>query len=179
VWAHVAGKSKHPPAEFYENPLNSIGYLARITFRSFSRALERRTIGDGVSAGQWRFLRVLWNEEGLTQRELSRRVGMREPTTVTALNGMEKSGLVRRVPSKKDRRKVHVYLTPRARKLRVKLMPKVAEVNVVAAEGIDPADIAILRRVLPQMSANLAAEDAAYAAAHGGPASLPLGAINP
>ena len=65
-------------ADFYQNPMNSVGYLTRITFRSFSRTLERMTLPHGVSAGQWRFLRVLWNEEGLTQRELSRRVGMRE-----------------------------------------------------------------------------------------------------
>ena len=68
--------------EFYADPTNSIGYLTRIAFRAFSRALEVRTAPHGVSSGQWRFLRVLWREDGLTQRELSRRVGMREPTTV-------------------------------------------------------------------------------------------------
>ena len=70
------------PKGFYENPNNSIGYLARLAFRSFSRALEKRTLPHGVTAAQWRFLRVLWLEEGITQRELSRRVGLREPTTV-------------------------------------------------------------------------------------------------
>jgi DNA-binding MarR family transcriptional regulator len=139
--------------------MNSVGYLTRITFRSFSRTLERMTLPHGVSAGQWRFLRVLWNEEGLTQRELSRRVGMREPTTVTALNGMEKAGLVRRKPSSKDRRKVHVFLTPRARKLENLLMPCVAEVNRIAAEGLAAKDIATLRKVLLKMSANLMAQE--------------------
>ena len=65
-------------------------------FRSFSRALERRTLEHGVSAGQWRFLRQLWLEDGITQRELSARVGMREPTTVVALKSLEAAGLVRR-----------------------------------------------------------------------------------
>ena len=76
------------------DPTNSIGYLTRIAFRSFSRALERRTAPHGVSSGQWRFLRQLWVEDGLTQRELSRRVGMREPTTVTAVNSLVRSGFV-------------------------------------------------------------------------------------
>src|SRR5215469_12472481 len=108
--------------QFYATPMNSIGYLTRITFRSFSRRLERLTLPYGVSAGQWPFLRQLWVEEGLTQRELSRRVGMREPTTVTALNTMEKAGLVRRAPSKEDRRKIHVYLTPKAKRLQKPLL---------------------------------------------------------
>jgi len=166
------------PIQFYADPMNSVGYLTRITFRTFSRNLERRTLVHGVTAGQWRFLRVLWIEEGLTQRELSNRVGMREPTTVTALNGMEKSGLVRRVPSKNDRRKVHIYLTPRARKLKDRLMPMVAEVNVVAAKGIDPNDIAVLRRVLLKMSENLTTEEQAYLSAHTG-AKLPVGSFVP
>ncbi|MDZ4375825.1 MAG: hypothetical protein U1C74_30960, partial [Phenylobacterium sp.] len=60
--------SKASPADLYADPNNSIGYLTRIAFRNFSRALERRTSPHGVTAGQWRFLRVLWREEGLTQR---------------------------------------------------------------------------------------------------------------
>ncbi|WP_411288765.1 MarR family winged helix-turn-helix transcriptional regulator, partial [Phenylobacterium sp.] len=121
--------TKGPAQDLYADPNNSLGYLTRIAFRSFSRALEKRTLPHGVTAGQWRFLRVLWREDGLTQRELSRRVGMREPTTVTALKGLEKSGFVRRKQSDADRRKIHVYLTPTARKLQAVLAPCITEVS--------------------------------------------------
>src|SRR5262245_9896289 len=87
------------PSEFFADPANSLGYLTRIVSRSFSRALEKRTLPHGISSGQWRFLRALWLEEGLTQRELSRRVGTQEPTTVTALKGLERSGMIRRETS--------------------------------------------------------------------------------
>ena len=66
---------------------SSIGYVLRDTYRGFSRVLQSKIAPHGVSIGQWYFLRVLWEEDGLTQRELSQRVGMMEPTTVTALNG--------------------------------------------------------------------------------------------
>lgn len=174
----AAKKTSELPAHFYDNPMNSIGYLTRITFRSFSRNLERRTLEFGVSAGQWPFLRALWNEEGMTQRELSRRVGMREPTTVTALNGMERAGFLKRVPSKEDRRKVHIFLTAKGRKLRDKLIPCVAEVNTIAARELDPADIATLRRVLLKMSGNLATEETSYLKTHAGVA-LPMGSATP
>lgn len=149
---------KAPPADFYADPNNSLGYLCRIAFRSFSRALERRTLPHGVTAGQWRFLRVLWREDGLTQRELSRRVGMREPTTVTALKSLEKSGFVRREQSATDRRKIHVYLTPLSRKLQPTLAPCVAEVNQIATQGLSNAEVAELRRLLQQVGRNLAPE---------------------
>src|SRR3546814_11258791 len=84
------------PAEYYTNPENSIGYLARIVFRSFSRLLERSTLEHDVSAGQWPFLRQLWREDGITQRALSERVGMPEPTTVLAPQGLAKGTEERR-----------------------------------------------------------------------------------
>ena len=149
---------KATAADFYADPNNSIGYLSRIAFRSFSRALERRTLPHGVTAGQWRFLRVLWREDGLTQRELSRRVGMREPTTVTALKSLEKSGFVRRKQSEDDRRKIHVFLTPAAKKLQAVLAPCVAEVNEIALKGLSPDEVATLRRLLQHVGRNLAPE---------------------
>jgi len=149
---------KATAADFYADPNNSIGYLSRIAFRSFSRALEKRTLPYGVTAGQWRFLRVLWREDGLTQRELSRRVGMREPTTVTALKSLEKSGFVRRKQSEDDRRKIHVFLTPAAKKLQGVLAPCVAEVNEIALRGLSPDEVATLRRLLQHVGRNLAPE---------------------
>lgn len=142
----------------YAYPNHSIGYLLRITFRAFSRALEKRTMVHGVSSGQWRFLRQLWLEDGLTQRELSQRVGMREPTTVVAVNSLVKAGFVRRAPSAEDRRKMHIHLTSKARMLLVKLLPLVAEVNAIATEGLTPAEVEALRRALHRLDANLAAE---------------------
>lgn len=144
--------------QIYADPTNSIGYLTRIAFRAFSRTLEVRTAPHGVSSGQWRFLRVLWQEDGITQRELSRRVGMREPTTVIALKSLERSGFVTRTKSLEDRRKAHVFLTPQAKALQAILLPAVAEVNTVALAGLTPEEINILRKALTQVGRNLAIE---------------------
>jgi len=152
------GKSSADSAVRFADPNTSVGYLTRIAFRAFSRALERRTLPFGVSAGQWRFLRQLWIEDGLTQRELSRRVSMREPTTVTAVNSLVRSGFVDRVPSVSDRRKVHIHLTERGRTLRAALLPMVAEVNDLATQGIEPVEMATFLRVLASINANLSGE---------------------
>jgi DNA-binding MarR family transcriptional regulator len=153
--------SPYDPAEDpFADPRQSIGYLARICFRSFSRALEKRTAPYGVSSGQWRFLRVLWQEDGLTQRELSRRVGMREPTTVVALRKLEQGGLVRRETSTEDRRKIHVFLTEAARALQGVLSPYVAEVNAIATTGLTATEIQTLKRLMEKVAGNLADEAA-------------------
>lgn len=137
----------------------SLGYLSRLAFRRFARAMEKRTQAHGVGAGQWPFLRVLWAEDGLTQRELSQRVGMRAPTTAKALQTLERNGLIRRAPSRMDRRKVHIFLTAGGRALKDELMPYVEEVNALATQGIETEDVERLRRLLAAVAANLA-EDA-------------------
>ncbi|MEQ8966669.1 MAG: MarR family transcriptional regulator [Azospirillaceae bacterium] len=121
-----------------------------------SRALANRIANYGVSIGQWYFLRALWEEDGLTQRELSYRVGMMEPTTVTALNGMEQRGLVERVRNPHDRRKMNIFLTERGRALREKLIPLEVEVNRLAVEGIGARDGETLDRALRKIIKNLA-----------------------
>jgi DNA-binding MarR family transcriptional regulator len=133
----------------------SVGYLVRDANRAFQRLLERRISPHGVTRGQWYFLRALWVEDGVSQRELSARVGMMEPTTVIALRGMEKSGLVRRKRSVQDKRVTRVYLTPKARRLRDRLLQVSQGVNDQGVEGITPAELARVRRTLVRMTKNL------------------------
>lgn len=134
---------------------SSIGYVLRDTYRGFSRVLHAKIAPHGVSIGQWYFLRVLWGEDGLTQRELSQRVGMMEPTTVTALNGMEKRGYVKRVRNSKDRRKINIFLTDKGRALKARLLPYVPEINRLASRNISEADLETLRSLLAAMKKNL------------------------
>jgi DNA-binding MarR family transcriptional regulator len=133
----------------------SVGYLVRDANRAFQRLLEKRIAPHGVTRGQWYFLRVLWAEDGLSQRELSTRVGMMEPTTVIALRGMEKVGLVRRKRSTTDRRVTQVYLTAKSRRLRDRLLQISHGLNDRSIEGLSAADIARFRRIITRMTRNL------------------------
>src|SRR3954449_1911246 len=81
----------------------SVGYQIRATHRALQRFLQLKIEPYEITLGMWYFLRALWHEDGLTQRELSRRVGTMEPTTLSAILNMERCGLVRRVGNKKDR----------------------------------------------------------------------------
>ena len=139
-----------------EFPLaESSGFLVRDANRAFQRLLEKRIALYGVARGQWYFLRVLWNEDGLSQRELSARVGTMEPTTVIALRTMEKSGLIRRVRSTDDRRRSHVWLTPKAQRLRTELLTLARSITDAAEAGVTPDELAMFRTVIARMTANL------------------------
>ena len=44
--------------------------------------MDQHAAANGVTVGQWRYLRELWEEDGLSTGELTRRVGRQGPTTV-------------------------------------------------------------------------------------------------
>jgi MarR family transcriptional regulator, organic hydroperoxide resistance regulator len=136
-------------------PRLSSGYLVRDAHRAYQRLLERRIAAYGVTRGQWYFLRVLWITDGLLQRELSARVGMMEPTTVIALRSMERAGLIRRVRRADDKRKVEVWLTMKAKRLRNELLGVARGITDAAEEGLSPRELAGFRHAISRMTANL------------------------
>ncbi len=135
----------------------SVGYQVRMTHRRLQRFLQSKIEPFGVTLGMWYYLRILWNEDGLTQRELSRRIGSMEPTTLTALLSMERSGLVRRVRNRGDRRKMNVHLTKKGRELEVKLLPLAVEVVETATAGLSRREVDGFLRLLHLMQRNLEA----------------------
>ncbi len=126
-----------------------------MTHRALQHYLQIKIKPHGVTLGTWYFLRALWHEDGLTQRELSRRIGTREPTTMTAIIAMEANGLVRRVRNDADRRKQNVFLTTKGRRLKNKLLPLAAEVVNTATEGFGERELAIFLRQLAAVQRNL------------------------
>ena len=140
-------------------PNDRLAHLVKHAARGLARALQMRLTEHSVTYGHWTFLRILWEAEGLTQRQLSDEAGVMEPTTFSALNAMEKLGYVTRRPSPTNRKEVHVYLTPKGRALKTKLVPSAEEVNAVALRRVDPGDVAATRRTLLALIANLAADE--------------------
>ena len=136
-------------------PIESAGYLVRDAHRAFQRLLEKRITAHGITRGQWYFLRVLWNEGGLSQRELSSRVGMMEPTTVIALRSMERAGLIRRSRSADDKRVTKVWLTARARRMRSAMLALARAINEEACVGVNREEFDTFRRAISRMTENL------------------------
>ena len=139
-----------------ELPLDrSVGYQIRRTHRMVQRALQIRIEAHGVTLGMWYFLRALWDEDGLTQRELSARVGTMEPTTMSAIALMERSGFVRRSRNAEDRRKVNIYLTDRGRALEKELLPSGIAVVDIATRTFTPREIQMFLSLLSEIQKNL------------------------
>jgi MarR family transcriptional regulator, organic hydroperoxide resistance regulator len=146
-------------------PNDRLAHLVKDATRAFLRALQMRLAAHSVSLGHWTFLRILWEKDGLTQKELSAMAGVMEPTTFSALKAMERFGTItrRRLPG--NRKKVFIHLTPKGRLLKSKLVPLAEQVNEVAARNVKASDIAITRQTLLSIIENLARDEIDAAAA--------------
>jgi MarR family transcriptional regulator, organic hydroperoxide resistance regulator len=136
-------------------------HLVKLAARGLARALQMRLTEHSVSYGHWTFLRILWEEEGLAQRELSARAGVMEPTTFAALKAMVQRGYVTRRRNPQSRKEMQVFLTPQGRALQAKLVPLAEEVNDVALRGVGAGDVAATRRTLLTLIKNLAEDEMA------------------
>ncbi len=149
-------RSRGARSDNYISTQESVGFIVREVYRMFARCLQARIAREGVTIGMWFVLRMLWDDDGMTQRELGERVGINGPTMVTALNSMERAGLVKRVPHKTDRRKINVFLTERGRGLRNKLWPMAGEVLALGLKGLTQQQTRQLSAMLMQIHTNLA-----------------------
>jgi DNA-binding MarR family transcriptional regulator len=153
--------TKPDPAPDSYPMARSIGAQVRRTQRMFAQDLQAALAPHDVPVGMWYFLRVLWEEDGLTQREVSERVGATAPTAVEQLRNMEKRGWIARKASEADRRKIHFTLTEEGRALEKRLISYAAEVNEAALEGLTEGEVGFLRLALLRIQENLARRDKA------------------
>jgi DNA-binding MarR family transcriptional regulator len=109
-------------------------------------------------------LRILWENDAITQRELSARAGVMEPTTFSALQTMQRLGYITRRQVAGNKKKIFICLTPKGRLLRNQLVPLAEEVNDIALRGISAEDVAITRRTLLAIVENLARDESDTAA---------------
>ena len=133
-------------------------HLIKDAFRCTSSALQRRLRKHAVLYGHWTFLRILWQTDGVTQRQLSEQAGVTEPSTFTAVQAMEKLGYLTRQKMPGNKKQIRVFLTSRGTALRSLIVPAAEEVNRIALSGISAEDLAATRRTLLALVQNLSGD---------------------
>lgn len=146
---------KEATSQHFGQTEERIARLVRLAARAFNRSLQMRLSTEGVTFGQWIFLRILWTNDGLSQRELSEKAQLTEPTAHTALLRMEELGFITRRNVGGNKRRQHAFLTEKGWALRDRLEPLAVETNALAVEGLSEEEVRALRRALGLMIRNL------------------------
>ena len=133
---------------------NTAAFRLRMANKALVKSWERELEPLGLAEAHYYYMRVLLEEDGITQAELSERVSTEPPAVTGVLDKMSELGLVRRVADKTDRRKRRIFLTPKGAALRTPLLEAMEKRNETLLNGIDPDELEIFCRVLDKIVRN-------------------------
>ena len=132
--------------------------IRHISGRVFERILAKSGV-DAFNGPQGRILDVLWQEDGISLREISNRTSLASSTLTSMIDRMECQGLLRRAPSPVDRQVTLIYLTDEARRLREKYEDVSAGMSEIYFRGFSDTEIEKFEKALQRILENLKAED--------------------
>ncbi len=92
----------------------TIGRFIATLYRMATVYLGKELPALKIGAGQYIILAELFDEEGQSQDELTRRVYVNKANTARALNRLEEVGYVQRIPDESDQRIKRSFLQPAA-----------------------------------------------------------------
>ncbi len=160
--ASAAAKNAKGPSggtASYAVDLNSRGISVSLRMREivklFGRQLSVDLNAHGITLGQWRFLRVLWERDGRSQKEIAEALAFTPGATVFALTILERDNLAVRQRSPEDSRVSLVYLTPKGRALEKQLLPYAHDSQLHALENFGTEEIDMLLSFLDRIEGNL------------------------
>jgi DNA-binding MarR family transcriptional regulator len=134
----------------------SLGFVLHRTLTAIKAMVRKefRDRGFNVTIDQWVILGALWVEDGQTQVRLAERTFKDRPTVSRMIDLLEKQGLVVRRPSPQDRRAQEIFLTPKAHRLRDRLIPLVIELNRLIMKGFSDKEVNQLFTMLDRIFIN-------------------------
>lgn len=126
----------------------SVGFLlAKAYQRAFALFREELEEFD-LTPPQYAILAFLWQQDGLTQVELSEKSQVDRTTLGGLIDRLEKYGLVERHTHPHDRRAYQIKLTPRGRSLESQLRECSKNALAKLTSGLSKKDVAELERLL-------------------------------
>ena len=122
-----------------------------------ARRLQKnfRLAGLEITIEQWSILYHLWKQDGLSQQELCNRTFRDKPSITRLIDNLEKQKLVKRMPSKEDRRINLVCLSEPAKLLQDKTIELANQTMDEALIGVGKNEIEIVKQVFQKVYDNL------------------------
>lgn len=134
---------------------NALPYLLNRAGVHIGDAFSSELTRFNITLPMWRVLASLLHEDGQRMTDLADHTSTDVSTLSRLVASLEKKGLVARVPGEEDRRSVTVCLTPAGRDLGERIVPLADLYERIALANIPPEEVALLKRHLRQIYANI------------------------
>ena len=136
---------------------NSGFYISRIkqiNTRLLNKFLAQKNI-TAFNGEQGRILHVLWENDGISNQELSKKSGLAMSSLTTMLERMEEKNLLTRKGCPKDKRKCLLFLTDYATSLKKEYDEISEKMTKISFEGISEVERLAFEKTLENVLHNL------------------------
>lgn len=128
--------------------------LAKISHAYFGLLFHQMT-DAGLHPGQVPIIKLLYEEENLSQKEIAARLHVKPPTVNVSIRRLEQTGMVRRSADAEDQRVTRIHLTEKGRDLEARIRRTVQENEKILLSGFSETELCLAKRFLEQMLENL------------------------
>lgn len=133
----------------------SLGFVIGETSAKMKNNLAKALKPYNVTPEQWVLLVHLWDDDGITQKELAEKSNKDQPTTTRILDKLEKRGLLYRTADPNDRRAFLIYLTNEGKDAKEPLTGLARKALAIALHGLSNEEQELLRGLLKRIINNL------------------------
>ena len=134
---------------------DELDYLIRVLRRRQVSFIDQRLAKLDLPLSAWYPLIVLKLGDGISQRDLSKRLSLKDAAVGKAIDSLERSGLLQREADATDRRKFLVVLTPKGHKAADRITALRAELLEHMQAGFTEKESALFKQFLQRAYANL------------------------
>ena len=131
-----------------------LSQIHQLSGRAFERMLRESGV-DAFNGAQGRILYVLWENEKLSITEIGKLTSLAKTTLTSMLDRMEESGLVERIPDKKNRRQIFVVITDKARRYKEDYDRVSDQMSTLFYQGFTENEVEGFENLLQRIKANL------------------------
>ena len=129
----------------------SVGFLLAKAYQRACALYKEQFEGYDLTPQQYGLMRFLWEEDGITQVELSNRSHVDRTTIGGLVDRLEGSGLLQRLPHPEDRRAYKIVLTSKGKMLATELTPLGEELHRKILEPLTNDEIETLIVILQKL----------------------------
>jgi DNA-binding MarR family transcriptional regulator len=111
-----------------------------------------------LSKQQLRILFYLYDEDGISQKQLLESIQLSKISLVKMINDLEEANIVVRVPSENDMRMNRIYLTPLGKKLKAPLLSLIDQHKKEVFKGFSQQEIDLYVSMLQRIVGNIVSQ---------------------
>ncbi len=139
----------------------SLGYLIADLSRLYGRVFDRRAAHLGLTRVQWRALKRIHQNEGLTQAALADVMDMEPIAVGRVVDRLQKAGFVERRNDPADRRCWRLHLSPQSNELMDRIEDVATGLREDSLAEVAPGELQTTLKVLSQIRETLSQLDRA------------------